>query len=873
MPRAYDPSLNGGGLPIDHNPLSRIDYQNASSEFNLDAILQEVVTFVEQYLFPAIKQITGVDLSVFLPVFTDLDFSSPEAFLTSFVQAVALVLSNILSVDFTDPTGFLNSLTSLFGGQLNLDFSSPEGFISSLVPALWGLLQTFISSLWSPLTGFGQIGTVIQNLLANGGFESSDSVQGFDVWNWISGIFHTPTDGSQTAGGSAMVLGNGKLQEMVSDPATPVSPGQELDLSQWVKWTGVNASGNAFQLLLDTFSDVKGTVPVTSTTVDTIANVGMASSNPSEGDFEQLAGSFTVPPTGVSSVRTHLVQTANVLSGQSYWSDASLGATQKMAPDFVDGLVEKLLHLDLFGLFDASGLKNLENIPEIAQEKITGLITTFTGLLNAVSGVSGGGLSDIITRLENLATGGLFDASGLGNILNIPQISNTSVSGVGTGTNIGDTMQSTWDFLWSGFSLLTGNNKTVADMANAASVTTISAQAAVDLGQENSAILAVRKNAPLYVGVDEATESTFLLSNLGGATDPLNFAVTQSTAPMGYIRISQSALKGFVSWFGKGFASISALYIDIYHVDTTTGDHTLLHNSADQSGMVGSSWAYLQYFLPSLNRIGVMPGDVLGIELRVVGAGTHTIAGLQNLWMPDNTLVRPKRLASARNAGTGAAPSTIIDASVTYSGNQPWFGFGIASGDTPAPVFLPRSAQFTTPGAYIYPLQPWMNTIDVAAVGAGGGGQGGSGAVISGDGGTPGAWTTKTLVRGVDFPSGATSLTGVVGDGGAGGVGIVLGGVGTAGAASTVVTGSTTLVTAAGGAGGSGYVNPDGAGPGNMSYKTNTYFGGPKKAGPVLDSSPGNAPGGAGPGGQGVFILGTTGGKGAPGAVYFVGNQ
>jgi len=887
MPRAADPSLFGQQLPIDHDPLSRIDYRNAKSIFDLDALLEELKRFITDFLFPAIESLTGIDLSFLLPLLKllDLDFSSPTAFFMSVIHSFMAIPEVLLELVI----GIIGQITGMTGVDLTaflpildflkLDFTDPFKFLASLwaailalpemISGLLGPLGDVLNFIWNPVLSISAIGSFFQNLLANPTFATADSMQGFGIWNWVSDIFHGLT------GGAANVLGNGTYNEMVSEPATPVAPNQVFDVTHWVRWTGVNAVGPAFQLGLQTFTDVLGSVFHNETVIDTIADPPANSVNPGHDDFVQLSGSYTVTDPAVKSVRVHLIQTQNVTSGESWWSDGGLIPTQKMAPDFIQDLVEKLFHLDINGLFDAVGLKNLENIGMIAQEKIIGLIDHFQSLMGAITGIFDGtaSIDDVINQFVGLI-GGFFDASWLTNIFGIPTIPTGNVAGVGGALDIGQTLQTTWDFLWSGFTLLTGSNKTVADLANAAANTSSAAQMAIDSAQEASSILAIRNNQPIYLAVDEATESTFLMSQLIGSTDPPNFGVTQSTATMGYCRITESALKGFVTWFGKGFTSITAAFISIYKVNTTTGVHTLVHSSNDVSGMIGATWSYLQYFIPANARIQAEPGEVYGIELRVTGAGTHTIAGLQMPWLPDNALIRPKRPASVRNSGTGAAPATIADASVTYSGNQPWFGFGIQLGDIPPPVFLPRTTAITAAGPFVWPIPSWANVIDVIGVGGGGGGQAGTGAVISGDGGSPGNWNSTTLLRGSHFPTNATSLTGVVGDGGPGaGLGVIIGGNGSPGLATTVASGGSTLFTASGGGGGANFVNPDGAGPGNLTYKGTTYYGGITTAGPVLGGGQGSAPGGAGPGGQGVLFLGAPGANGAPGAVWFVANQ
>src|SRR6185436_11231222 len=93
MPRAVDPSLTGQQLPIDHSPLNRIEYRYREPEFDLNDILESVKKWIADFVFPAIEELTGVDLSIFLPLLDvlELDFSSPAAFLESLVTSLVNV--------------------------------------------------------------------------------------------------------------------------------------------------------------------------------------------------------------------------------------------------------------------------------------------------------------------------------------------------------------------------------------------------------------------------------------------------------------------------------------------------------------------------------------------------------------------------------------------------------------------------------------------------------------------------------------------------------------------------------------------------------------------------------------------------------------
>lgn len=138
MPRAGDASLLGGlQLPLTRDPLQRISYQPAKSAFDLDAIIDQIQQFINDFLFPAIENLIGLDLSTFLPAINNI------------IDNLQVLFGNLnpLSGDF-DPlaavTAFINLLTSL-GVQLPMailqglaGFVDDIPILNQLVAALTG---------------------------------------------------------------------------------------------------------------------------------------------------------------------------------------------------------------------------------------------------------------------------------------------------------------------------------------------------------------------------------------------------------------------------------------------------------------------------------------------------------------------------------------------------------------------------------------------------------------------------------------------------------------------------------------------------------------------------------------------------------------
>lgn len=168
----------------------------------------------------------------------------------------------------------------------------------------------------------------------------------------------------------------------------------------------------------------------------------------------------------------------------------------------------------------------------------------------------------------------------------------------------------------------------------------------------------------------------------------------------------------------------------------------------------------------------------------------------------------------------------------------------------PAPVLT----TYSTAGSYTYNIPGDCDRVDAILLG---GGQGGTGIGFgNGQGGHAGKWSTTTLVRGVDFPWAATTITGTVGAGGSGNGG------GAGGSTTAIVTGGSTY-TAVGGSGGMGVTVPGGEAAGTQAFNSQSYVGGGAQS---SLGGVGVVPGGGGAGGG---FGSSIGGGGAVGRAWF----
>jgi hypothetical protein len=394
-------------------------------------------------------------------------------------------------------------------------------FGTSLIPGLDAsqLISGTLGQWILPLLPVGSIGQTSPNLLANPTYAGSSSVLPGAGWSWDGTTTHT-ADGS----GSVKVVLDGTAHTLLSDPPTPVSQGQTLNLSHWIQWSGVTGSGGVFSLALVAY--LAGAI-VNNVTLQTITNPAAT------GAWQQLSGSYTVP-SGVDSIRLQLNVAAAGTAGTANWDDASATKTQLLAESWTAGLPGDLSNL------------NTAVIARALQTDVMSLVNTLG--LGSFSSV-GGGLTSITNRLTGLGTGGLFDASMLGNIANIPQLLVGSVAGIGGIANIGAALQQTWDAtsgLGSGLGTLTGiigrlTNLTTGGLFNAAQLSNIAnipllsagSIPGLDATKIISGILAIGQIPTGSLGASNIGDLQSVIdgttNNLGGYSVPLT-GTTQSLA-------------------------------------------------------------------------------------------------------------------------------------------------------------------------------------------------------------------------------------------------------------------------------------------------------------------------------------------------------
>lgn len=488
----------------------------------------------------------------------------------------------------------------------------------------------------------------------------------------------------------------------------------------------------------------------------------------------------------------------------------------------------------------------------------TGLLASWNNLQELINKIWTGIFQEGLPTGVNILIDQLSDA-----FHNIPPL---NVLGLAAGTIV-DTFQDIVDQLFRGFSRNSGaSGKSILDVAAQAGGTALTAEGSRDLSEWNNAVLGIRNNKGLMQGMDETEESNFLMDTMfdGGVNPPI-VSATAANVPISFWLATEDANKGFISWFGRGFTGITSLFIDIYKFNFDTSTMELIHTSPNQIGMVTASWQTLVYYLDPVDRFQVVHGEVYGVAWRVVGAGTHEIAGKLSPWLPAHPTKHPQKPAASRT-GSG----DLAFGSISYSGDVGWFGIGIVDGDTPPPFFAPRQEAFTDVGPYAYTIPPWANFIDCVYLSGAGGGCGGHPITTAhGEGGDAGVWVSETLVRGVDFPVDAIWLGFNIGAGGEGGPGNTAGSAGEDTYRVAIPSGKA-MITAAGGAGGNNQTSPaKGDSPGDFTYGGITHMGGEGGSSHAAqDGYPGGRGAGGGGGAGGTWGVAWGGGDGGSGGAW-----
>jgi hypothetical protein len=897
MPRQIDSTP--GNLVVNHNPLTQLSVtaDQITQLFSnpVKATVEAIEMWVNEVL-AAIDQVTGLDLQALADALESIDFSSPEAFFSSFLAAL-ISLGGMLASDvqgiidailkalgFPPGSGTLTDIENFFGNLLKM-LGLPN--LATAVFDIVGAITTFITTILKPTN-------LIAMLVHDA--ETSGGVTGFIP------LENLAMDAIAAVVGGAQQL----IDAILSAVGFPPGSGLASDVDNLFTnllamlgnpnlLAGFDPIKAAEQALQNTFTPAGALSTFTQIPAHLFAHLapGAASSNllpdPGFDDATALFGQSTWTwstdgRTKAGSVWTVMAGVQSQLVGVPIAAAASdvisLGVYTKWTGVTAAAGTAIVLACNAYTAAGALIADPTNRIVAAITAPTTNS-TTYTGAdANGWVGLAGGYQTPagtayvrICLEAENTIragnvgfddtsltqTGGILDAAILKNIENIPQLLASSVQGFQGLQDIESTFAHMFDGMASALGLTPVSGTSTSQTFSLAQQV---AQAAA-LAQQ---ILGIRNNKPTASGADPTSEAMISLGHFSVAGALQSTSVAAGNALGQTFRAAEAAVKGFVEFLASG-SSVTNIFVNVYAVNPTTHAKTALWNSSNIASLITSTMGYIKVAIPPGVQPSINAGDNLLIEIVNNGSAALSVVS-KNTGLPNHPSDFPPNKATTRSiAGTGgASPATLTDAQVTYSATAPYINFGMSS--TPAGYTPIQRQDFPSSGIYTLPTAGKVNGVLYDLIGLGGGGGGGSAqGIVKGGGAQNGNWNETTYVYGADvnatgfpvIPTGTTTLTVTLGAAGTPGAASFGGGSNGGPGGNTTITGTgVPTLTATGGAGGTaGGGGTPGASPGAITYNGVQYFGGSA----VGLGQNGSAPGGGGGGGDG-FSGGANGAAG-----------
>lgn len=491
MPSAGDPFLGPGGLPISHSPLQRIGYfPNKPQPPSIDDLIDAVQQWLGEFLFPAIKRYTGIDLGPFLPIINNV------------VDNLQLLF------------GFLDQDTSTF------DKVAAGAYLIENVLQYTGLLAT-IESLGKLMTGIDG---------ATGGLISQ-------FFNDIRYIIGDPLG----LGTGTVIIGSSPFDIPLLAPITELVQQLIDGLFHALGGTGAGTVSSVVSYLTSVVGDLSGLVS------DIAAFVAAVGGGNMSGAGTALAGVVSDFTDLASNLSTFLTAT-----GQATW--AALGALINSLIDFLTTVPAELIsgtltgaveiggravdvlvqHLNAAGQYDAAYL--LGEIGDAVTIGGTGIATTITDVFNQIQAV----LDAIFQAINGGITTGNTPAAVKAALEAIPG-ANILISGVNTLPGYLTNINSSGQLLLSG---ATGALNTAVTIGGQA-VSTLFNGSGQFIGVINSAATGALNTGLTVGGVALNTLFTNINSSgqiLGaGITGAINTAATLGGTALGTLATNWNA--------------------------------------------------------------------------------------------------------------------------------------------------------------------------------------------------------------------------------------------------------------------------------------------------------------------------------------------
>lgn len=333
--------------------------------------------------------------------------------------------------------------------------------------------------------------------------------------------------------------------------------------------------------------------------------------------------------------------------------------------------------------------------------------------------------------------------------------------------------------MFDGFNSATGGTSvqgtTLAQMLQSQGQAANDLAVAYGLGVINHQILSNVSVQPLSSGNQPTGQVSFPLPD---GTLP-TVSIASGTSLMCFMNTNPTIQVGFVEFMAKCAGTPTAVYLNLYSMDSVTGDLTNLWSSDDISSEISTSdYEWVPISIPTADQPSLTLGQLVAWEIVAQGATVSVVAQTTNT--PNKPYQVPPNLGASRTTAStgGVSPASLTPSQLGYGGTRPFVCMSVS--DIPPVYWPPNQKPFESPGMFTYTLPTTIlpgDLLDIVGCGSGGAAGWADGNYCSflgipfgtlniGQGGEPGKWNAKTLTYGTDIPSDKTELTVIVGPGG-----------------------------------------------------------------------------------------------------------
>lgn len=386
-----------------------------------------------------------------------------------------------------------------------------------------------------------------------------------------------------------------------------------------------------------------------------------------------------------------------------------------------------------------------------------------------VTGIVWVDLNGMVFAPTNLVDGALIDAATLS------KLTGEQVSGPQGIADVATAFQNMFD----GFNSATGGTSvsgtTLAQMLQAQGQAANDLAVAYGLGVVNHQILSNVSVQPLSNGNQPTGQVSFTLPD---GTLP-TVTIASGTSLIAFMNTNPAITVGFVEFLAKCAGTPTSIYLNLYSMDSVTGDLTSLWSSDDISAEISTSdFEWVPISIPTADQPSLALGQLIGWEIVAQGATITVVA--QTTGAPNKPYQVPPNLGASRTTAStgGVSPASLTPSQLGYGGTRPFICMSVS--DIPPVYWPPNQKAFESAGMATYKLPTTMlpgDLLDMVGCGAGGAAGWADGNYCSflgipygtlnlGQGGEPGKWAAKSLVYGTDIPDDVTELTVFVGAGG-----------------------------------------------------------------------------------------------------------